>query len=320
MCRVRLHCGDARLVGGPPTGSITSDSPTKRTSVNGVDGNFFSIPEASRQIMVVELTLAKGAIIALAGCGAGFINAIVGSGTLISFPTLLGAGFEKVAANMANNIGLAPGSFSAVVGYRRELVGQRRRLLTLGPASALGGLTGALLLLTLPSTAFKTVVPFLVLLGVALVIAQPIVTQRLKARQAELLRLSGGSAIVEEAFKTERIRPALIVVVFLTGIYGGYFGAGQGVILTGLLGMALGDDMQRTNAAKNVLAGLVNGVAAIVFIALRPISWEPAILIAVGSVIGAQLGAKVGRKIQPNVLRALIVVIGLVVAIKLLIG
>ena len=269
--------------------------------------------------MVVELTLAKGDI-ALAGCGAGFINAIVGSGTLISFPTLLGAGFEKVAANMANNIGLAPGSFSAVVGYRRELVGQRKRLITLGPASALGGLSGALLLLTLPSTAFQTVVPFLVLLGVALVIAQPIVTQRLKARQAELDRLSSASGRSDETVKVERIGPLLIFVVFLTGIYGGYFGAGQGVILTGLLGMALGDDMQRINAAKNVLASLVNGVAALVFITLRPISWAPVILIAIGSVIGAQLGAKVGRNIPPNVLRALIVVVGLVVAVKLLIG
>ena len=279
--------------------------------------------------MDVELTLAKGVIIALAGCAAGFINAIVGSGTLISFPTLLGAGFEKIAANMANNIGLAPGSFSAVVGYRRELVGQRRRLLILGPASALGGLTGALLLLNLPSTAFQTVVPFLVLLGVVLVLAQPIVTKRLKDRQAESDRLSGASGPADGTQETqetqgtqgtgraERISPLLIVVVFLTGIYGGYFGAGQGVILTGLLGMALRDDMQRINAAKNVLASLVNGVAATVFILLRPISWAPAILIAVGSVIGAQIGAKVGRKIPPNVLRALIAVVGLVVAVKL---
>jgi uncharacterized protein len=266
--------------------------------------------------MAVELTLAKGALIALAGGGAGFINAIVGSGTLISFPTLLGAGFEKVAANMANNIGLAPGSFSAVVGYRRELAGQRRRLSILGPASLLGGLTGALLLLTLPSKAFKTVVPFLVLLGVVLVIAQPFVQQRVKARRGA----SGVGADALGASAVEHIGPALIFVVFLTGIYGGYFGAGQGVILTGLLGMALTEDMQRINAAKNVLAGLVNGVAALVFIALRPISWAPAILIAVGSVVGAQIGANVGRRIQPNILRALIVVIGLVVAIKLFIS
>jgi uncharacterized protein len=270
--------------------------------------------------MAVELTLANGALIALAGGGAGFINAIVGSGTLISFPTLLGVGFEKVAANMANNIGLAPGSMSAVVGYRRELAGQRRRLLRLGPASAFGGLTGALLLLNMPSSAFKTVVPFLILLGVALVIAQPIVQARLKARRlvtapsAGLPGQSNGEGIAE------RIPLFVVVVVFLTGIYGGYFGAGQGVILTGLLGMAFVDDMQRINAAKNVLAGLVNGVAALVFIVLRPISWEPAILIAVGSVIGAQLGAKVGRRIQPNILRALIVIIGLVVATKLLLS
>lgn len=272
--------------------------------------------------MAVELTLAKGVLIGLAGCGAGFINAIVGSGTLISFPTLLGAGFERVAANMANNIGLAPGSLSAVVGYRRELVGQRRRLTILGPASALGGLTGALLLLNLPSSAFKAIVPFLVLLGVALVIAQPIVAQRLKTRRlvSDASNVLGSSSETDRVNTAERIRPVVIFVVFLTGIYGGYFGAGQGVILTGLLGMALTDDMQRINATKNVLAGLVNGVAAIVFITLRPISWPPAILIAIGSVIGAQIGAKVGRRIQPNVLRALIITIGLLVAIRLLIS
>lgn len=269
--------------------------------------------------MAVELTLANGALIALAGCGAGFINAIVGSGTLISFPTLLGVGFEKVAANMANNIGLAPGSLSAVVGYRRELAGQRRRLLMLCPASTFGGLTGALLLLNMPSSAFKTVVPFLILLGVALVIAQPIVQARLKARRL-VTAPSGVTGQSNGESIAERIPLFVVVVVFLTGIYGGYFGAGQGVILTGLLGMAFVDDMQRINAAKNVLAGLVNGVAALVFIVLRPISWEPAILIAVGSVVGAQLGAKVGRRIQPNVLRALIVIIGLVVAIKLLLS
>jgi uncharacterized protein len=267
---------------------------------------------------VVEMTLAKGALIALAGCAAGFINAIVGSGTLISFPTLLGAGFEKVAANMANTVGLAPGSVSAAIGYRRELVGQRRRLTILGPASALGGLTGALLLLTLPSAAFKTIVPFLVLLGVALVIAQPYVQKRVKARRAATAEMTGSSA--STAVEVERIRPEVIFAVFLTGIYGGYFGAGQGVILTGLLGMVLMDDMQRINATKNVLAALVNGVAAIVFIVLRPIPWAPAILIAVGSTIGAQIGAKVGRRIPPNMLRALIVTIGLVVAIKLLLS
>jgi uncharacterized protein len=264
-------------------------------------------------VTAVELTLAKGALIALAGCGAGFINAIVGSGTLISFPTLLGAGFEKVAANIANTVGLSPGSLSAAIGYRRELVGQRRRLTILGPASLLGGLVGALLLLTLPSAAFKTIVPFLVLLGVGLVVAQPFVQKRVKARRAESSGQNNGVIV-------EKIRPEVIFAVFLTGIYGGYFGAGQGVILTGLLGMVLMDDMQRINATKNVLAALVNSIAAVVFILLRPIPWAPAIILAVSSTVGAQIGAKVGRRIPPNVLRALIVIIGLIVAIKLLLS
>lgn len=270
--------------------------------------------------MSVELTLAKAALITLAGGGAGFVNAIVGSGTLISFPTLVGVGFERLAANMANNVGLVPGSMSAAYGYRRELVGQKYRLSRLIPASAFGALTGALALLLLPSSTFKKIVPFLVLTGVLLVLFQPMSQRILKERRAKAAESAVESLLPARTGNDSKVTPLLFFLVFLTGIYGGYFGAAQGVILMGVMGIAFDDDLQRINATKNVLAGVVNGVAATVFIIRGGFPYAAAGLIAVGSVIGAQLGSKVGRRIPPQVLRSIIVVVGTVVAFKLLLS
>lgn len=258
-------------------------------------------------LMSVELTLAKGAVIALAGCGAGFINAIVGSGTLISFPTLVSVGFDRLPANIANNIGLVPGSASAVYGYRRELAGQRARLTRLVPASLLGGLIGALLLLVLPASYFKAIVPFLVLLGCVLVSIQPMVQRRVRERRG-----------ADHVPGPEHISLPVLLAVYGTGVYGGYFGAGQGVVLMGILGLVLHDDLQRINGTKNVLAGSVNAIATFVFIIRGNVEWTPALIIAVASVIGAQLGASVGRRIPATGLRVLIVCIGLVAASRLL--
>ncbi len=266
--------------------------------------------------MFGDLSTVDAALVALAGTAAGFINAIVGSGTLISFPTLVGVGIEKLAANMANSVGLFPGSVSAAYGYRRELIGQRARLLRLAPASTLGATTGAVLLLNSPPTTFKKIVPFLVLLGVVLVIVQPMVQARLRAKRANAIEL-GTVDGVAPAVVQEKISPLIVFLVFLTGIYGGYFGAGQGVILVGMLGMVLDDSLQRINATKNVLAAIVNGVAALVFILVRPIPWWPAVILAVSSVIGAQIGSLIGRRIPANVLRSVIVVVGLIAAAKL---
>jgi uncharacterized protein len=254
-----------------------------------------------------DLSSLEAVFVFLAGMAAGFINAIVGSGTLISFPTLVGVGVDKLGANMANNVGLFPGSISAAVGYRRELSGQRQRLLRLAPASTTGAIVGATLLITQPTSTFDAVVPFLILLGVVLVVIQPVVQKRVRARR--------------EAAETTRaydhVPLFVVALVFLTGIYGGYFGAGQGVILVGMLGMVIDDSLVRINATKNVLAAIVNGVAAFVFVLFRDISWEPAILIAVSSVVGAQFGSSVGRRIPPMVLRVLIVSVGLFAAVKL---
>ncbi len=241
-----------------------------------------------------------------AGVGAGTINTIVGSGTLITFPVLLALGLPPVTANVSNTLGLVPGAVSGVLGYRAELKGQRSRLLRLGTASALGGLVGAILLLVLPADAFKAIVPVLIGLALLLVVLQPWLAKRLAARPDGSTRTEGGVA--------------LLLGIFATGVYGGYFGAAQGVLLLGLMGSLLAEDLQRINAAKNVLGLLVNGVAAIVFICVAPVDWTAALLIAVGSIVGGQIGARVGRRLPRVALRGLIVVVGLVAIVKLLLG
>ncbi len=238
--------------------------------------------------------------ILLAGVAAGTINTVVGSGTLITFPTLLAFGIPPVTANVSNTVGLAPGSLSGAIGYRAELVGQRRRLVRLGGASLLGGVVGALLLLVLPSSAFDSIVPVLILLGVVLVILGPRIARRVSARAES----NGGLG----EYGAWWVWPA----VALAGVYGGYFGAAQGVLLMAILGIGVADSMQRHNATKNVLALLVNGVAAVIFVFVADVDWAVAGLIALGSVIGGQLGATVGRRLPANVLRGLIVVVGLV--------
>ncbi|GAA1070423.1 MULTISPECIES: sulfite exporter TauE/SafE family protein [Kitasatospora] len=243
----------------------------------------------------------------LAGVGAGTINTVVGSGTLITFPVLLALGLPPVTANVSNTLGLVPGSISGVIGYRRELTGQRRRLLRLGTASLIGGLTGAYLLTKLPSKAFDAIVPALILCALVLVVIQPRVSRAVAARRGR----GGGSSSTEGG-------PLLFAGVLLAGVYGGYFGAAQGVLLLALMGMLLQDDMQRINATKNVLALIVNGVAAVFFLFVAPIDWTAVLLIAAGSVVGGQIGAKVGRRLPPPVLRTVIVVVGLAAVTRLL--
>jgi uncharacterized membrane protein YfcA len=243
----------------------------------------------------------------LAGTAAGAVNAIVGSGTLITFPVLLAVGYPPVLANVSNTVGLTPGSISGAIGYRAELAGQRARLVSLGVASVLGGLTGAVLLLTLPPGAFRAIVPVLIAISLVLVVLQPRLSRRLATAPDPGAPPARGGA-------------ALHAGVYGAGIYGGYFGAAQGVLLIGLLGLFLHEDLQRINAAKNVLAALVNGMAALVFVVVADVAWAAAGLIAVGSVIGGQLGAAVGRRVPSPVLRGLIVVVGVIAIVKILAG
>ena len=252
------------------------------------------------------MTVSHFILILLAGMAAGTINTVVGSGSLITFPTLVALGYPPLLANVSNNIGLVPGSVSGVYGYRRELAGQLPRLKRLVPASLLGGLTGSTLLLVLPSTVFKKVVIVLIAVALTLVILQPKVSARIAARRA-----AGGRG-------TRDVTPALAGLVCAAGVYGGYFGAAQGIILISVLGIFLDDELQRLNATKNVLAGSVNFVASIVFISTTHIDWKVVGIIAVGSTIGGQIGATVGRRLDKRVLRGLIVVVGFTALIRLL--
>jgi uncharacterized protein len=249
----------------------------------------------------------EAVLIALAGVAAGTINTVVGSGTLITFPTLLAFGVPPVTANVSNTVGLVPGSMSGVFGYRRELAGQGARVLRLGSASLLGGVVGALLLLWLPSSAFDTIVPVLIALGVVLVVLGPRI-QRSVAARAE----SRGGVPDHGVWW---VWPA----VAAAGVYGGYFGAAQGVLLMAILGIGVVDSIQRHTATKNLLALIVNAVAALVFIAVADIDWVVAGLIALGSVVGGQIGAGVGRRLPPALLRAVIAAVGIVALAVLLV-
>jgi uncharacterized protein len=294
----------------------------------------------------VSHDLLQALAIFAAGLAAGTINTAVGSGTLITFPTLLAFGYPPVVANVSNNVGLVPGVASGVHGYRAELKGQRRRVLRLGSASLCGGLVGGILLLVLPAGAFKEIVPVLIGIALVMVVFQPRLSKWVAARQAARSGgasgpgVAGGSTVdgstvdgstvdggsgavgVVTPVATRTIvqvgGPVLWVFVFLSGVYGGYFGAAQGVLLLGLMGVAFTDSMQRINATKNVLAGLVNGVAAIVFIVAGQVNWGVAGLIAAGSIVGGQVGARVGRKLPPWGLRVLIVCVGSAALVKLL--
>jgi uncharacterized membrane protein YfcA len=299
----------------------------------------------------VSHDLLQAFAILAAGLAAGTINAVVGSGTLITFPTLLAFGYPPVLANVSNNVGLVPGVASGVHGYRAELVGQRRRVIRLGSASVCGGLVGAILLLVLPAGAFKEIVPALIGIALLMIIFQPRLARWMAARQVARAAAragepdrdggaggtggvggtggtagGGGTGAVGVVAPVTRAQesavqiggPVLWVLVFLSGVYGGYFGAAQGVLLIGLMGIAFTDTMQRINAVKNVMAGLVNGVAALVFVAATHIDWGAAGLIACGAILGGQVGARIGRKLPPWGLRLLIICVGVVALVKLL--
>jgi uncharacterized membrane protein YfcA len=238
-----------------------------------------------------------------AGIAAGAINTLVGSGTLITFPALLAFGYAPVVANVSNTIGLVPGSVAGAFGYRRELAGQRRRAIPLAIASALGGTIGAVLLLSLPASAFKSIVPVFIAVALVLILLQP----RLAAVLGHRRRRHG-----------ERVGPAATGGVLLSGVYGGYFGAAQGIMLLSILGLAVDDSLQRINSLKVVLAGLVNLIAGLIFIVVAHVAWGAAGLIAAGSILGGLVAGRYGRQLSPVVLRCLIVIVGVLAIVRLL--
>jgi hypothetical protein len=238
-----------------------------------------------------------------AGVAAGTINTVVGSGTLFTFPVLLGFGYPPVVANVSNTLGLIPAGVTGAIGYRRELTGQRTRTMTLAVASVSGGAAGAVLLLSLPPAAFKAIVPVFIAVALLLIIFQRPLAARLAAR-----RVARGA----------RPGPATILGVFVGGIYGGYFGAAQGILVLSILTLGLEDELQRLNALKIVLTLLANLISGVVFVFVAHIDWGAAGLIAAGSLVGGVLGARAGRRLSPAVLRGVIIVVGIAAIIQLL--
>lgn len=246
---------------------------------------------------MIDSAWAASAVVA-AGVAAGAINTVVGSGTLITFPVLLAFGVPPVTANVSNAWGVMVGSLSGTWGYRRELRDQWHRVWPLAIGTTIGSVIGALLLLALPASAFRSVVPALIGLGVFLVIFGPLIVKHLHTH----------------AGPNRWLWPAVLLV----GIYCGYFGAAQGVILIALLSIGINDTLQRLNGVKNVLATLGNGVAAVMFVFLTHIDWEIAGLIGAGALVGGQLGANYGRRLPSTALRVVIAIVGIIALVSLL--
>ncbi len=282
------------------------------------------------------MDLLQLALVLAAGVLAGTVNTIVGAGTLITFPLLVTLGIAPLTANVSNTVGLVPASVTGAWGYRRELAGQWRTVARMAVLSAVGGVAGGLLLLSAPAEAFTAVVPWLLVLAAALAFAQPRVAAAVRRRAAQRAAsaVPGGAGSAADAGTgvgvagagastgavTRPLTLGLALGVAATGVYGGYFGAAQGVVLLALLGMAWTTDLQRANGAKNVLAGVANLVSATVFVVGGVVDWRLAGLIAVGSALGGVIGARVGRRIPAPVLRVLIVVVALSAAVIIATG
>lgn len=279
-------------------------------------------------------------LVLVAGVAAGTINVVVGSGTLVTFPVLVALGVEPVVATMSNAVGLVPGNLAGAWGYRRELVGQGHLLKRLLPASVLGSVVGAFLLLHLPAETFRAVVPALVVLALVLVVLQPRLQRALAARRAGSAAGSSSGGVSDTAAgaaagtgagvadgavggagaPAEPPWVALVPLVGLTGVYGGYFSAAQGIILLAVLGVLVNDHLQRLNGVKNVLVSGVNLVsgASFIIVGAHRIAWWAALAVGVGTFIGGTIGARYGRRLPPAWLRAAIVALGVVALVRLL--
>lgn len=249
-------------------------------------------------------------IVLLAGFWAGTINAVVGSGTLVTFPVLLSVGFPPVTAQISNAMGLVAAGVSGTWGYRRELHQSKEVFPVLTMASLLGGVLGSVLLITLPEKIFGYVAPVLIVVALAFVIFQPKLSAWVnKHRPAPEIDPHSGQLPVPRG----PVSPTLWILVFLAGVYGGYFVAAQGVLLMGILGVFLTGQLVHANAVKTWLSLAVNLIAAANYLifAFDRIDWTVMLLIAVSSLFGGSVGAKIGRRIKPVLLRGVIVIVGL---------
>ncbi len=251
------------------------------------------------------LSVGHDILLALAGLGAGLVNGIAGGGTLVSFPALLALGYPALTANVTSTVGIWPGYVSGTAGFHREVLDQADRVRSLALVAMLGAATGAVLLLTTPAKTFAVIVPWLLIASCILFAGQPWLARILN--QPEL--------------HEHRPRQGLLFGgTFLAAVYGGYFGAGMGVVLLAVLGLALPDSLLRTSGLRVVLSLLINGIAAAVFIVHSPIVWPAAGLLAIGSLTGGYIGARIARWVPTPVLRTGIVAIGLATAIRLLVA
>jgi uncharacterized membrane protein YfcA len=244
-------------------------------------------------------------VIVLAAFAAGAINSIAGGGTLLSFPALVWIGVNPVMANATNTFALWPGSFAAMIGFRRELANVRRWLLLLTIPALLGGATGGVLLLHTSMATFTRLVPFLILGATLLLATQELITRRL--------------GVLAHAHENPTAGWITIVAIFqfLVGIYGGYFGAGIGILILAALGLIGLTDLHEMNGLKNLLAICINGVAAIYFAWSGAVRWKDGFIMAIAAIIGGYLGARVARHLGRTFVRRSVVVIGLAMGIAL---
>ncbi len=252
---------------------------------------------------MIHLDAARLAVVAAAALLAGAVNAIAGGGTLLSFPALLLLGFPALTANVTNTVGLLPGYAGGSIAYRAELSVQRDRVRFLGPISVVGAVGGAILLTRTSNRVFAAVVPWLILVACALLLLQPVVTSRVRARRPE---------------REQHRSPVLAVVQFFGGVYGAFFGAGLGVMMLAVLGLFIRDDLQRVNALKGMMSLIINVVAAVYFVFFGPVSWIAVLVMLPASAAGGFAGVALARRLHPAVLRTLVVAFGVAFALKLL--
>ena len=260
--------------------------------------------------MTNDLTLWQGSLVFLSALIAGMMNSVAGGGTLVAFPTLLWIGVEPIRANVTCTVALWPGSLGAMVGFRRELGDSRRLMLLLGAPSVAGGLIGAFLLLLTPSRLFASIVPFLILFATILFAAGEPITRR-------FARSDIPNTIAESA-PSRGWWTGAILFQFLVAIYGGYFGAGMGILMLAALGLMGLTDIHQMNGLKNFFAVCINIVASAYFIASGRVEWPYALVMIVGAIAGGYGGAGLARKLGRRFVRRAVIVIGLGMAMSLL--
>lgn len=241
-------------------------------------------------------------LIFLAALAAGFINAMAGGGTLLSFPVLLAVGISPIVANVTNTVALLPGAIGGMWAQRQEFKSQYRRLIKLLPVAIIGGVAGGLLILHTSEVAFKNLIPYLILMATLLLAAQVQVKKWVMRRMGHA--------------QTKHHNPAgMMGLVFMASIYGGYFGAGLGVILMAILGLVIDESMTRLNFLKQALSFAINLAAAIYFAFSGKVDWWVAFIMIFGSLLGGWIGGKLAEKTKPGMLRWIVVAAGLIAAI-----